>query len=414
MWLVVVVLLLCTVVAPVLQCGALALLHFKRMSRSAQVHVYMAVEVITAWSYQEVYIIACVLAISQIETISRFLVQCFCNDLVPIFAALHQAGVLEKEYAECFYSAASFEVAIWLLLLSGLLLSAVTQIMMRSARVAFGQQRYRRDGVISARPWIQYWMLPGYVAFRRLCTHRLDLVDEASPLEMREAVARAMGSGGGVCGLPAYALGPWRLLWQADARRVWYWHSRSGELRDARDMEVGGPWGSTVAIAIGKTSPPLAPVQALELGELALEREPAAGGRRSRASTEQGSGTASPTPPGTPLQQPSTDRTVMEPIDMTEPTALMELIDITEPTAVLELTDMAEPTDAQSGEQPAPPPERFTLTGGQIEYADPVPAQPAAADAAGQSASPPAKFVTWVSEVLDSLRDRFGRPTEAS
>lgn len=381
MWLVVVVLILCTVVAPALQCIALALLHFKRMSRSAQVHMYMAVEVITAWSYQEVYIIACVLAISQIETISRFLVECHCNDLVPIFAALHQAGVLEKEFAECFYSAASFEVAIWLLLVSGLLLSAVTQIMMRSARVAFGQQRFRQDGVVGARPWIEYWMLPGYVAFRRLCTHRLDLVDEASPPEVREAVARAMGGGGGMCGLPAYALGPWRLLWQADARRVWYWHSWSGQLCDAREMESGGPWGSTVAIAIDKISAPLAPVPALELGELTYERELELGGRSSGASTEQGSGTASPTPPGTPVKESSTERT--------------------------ESIDTTEHTDTEPAERPSPPPERVTWTGGQIGPADPATA-PAEAEADGPGAPPPARFVRWVSEVSDSLRNQLG------
>jgi len=245
MYLVVVVLVLCIIVAPVLQCVALALLHLKRLSPAAQKHVYVAVEVVSAWSFQEVYIIAVALAMSQIETISRFLVQCFCNDLVPIFAALHQAGVLEKEFSECFYSKASVECAIWILLVSGLLLSLVTQVMMRTARVAFSEMRTREEGVRASQPWIQYWMLPGYVSLRRMLTHRLDLVDEASPAAMREAVARFLGAP------PAFELGPWLLLWQADAGRAWYLHSVDGELRDARQMD--NSFGATIAIALGKS-----------------------------------------------------------------------------------------------------------------------------------------------------------------
>jgi hypothetical protein len=375
MWLTVVLLLVCTIVAPVLQCGALALLHFKRMSRASQVRVYVAVEVITAWSYQEVYIIACVLAISQIETISRFLVQCFCNDLEPIFAALHLAGVLEKEFAECFYSAASFEVAIWLLLLSGVLLSIVTQVMMRSARVAFGQQRFRQDGVQSARPWLPYWFLPGYVAFRQLCTHQLHLVDEGSPPEMREAVARAMGAGGGTCGLPAYTLGPWRFLWQPDAGRVWYWNSRSGERCDAREMQTAGPWGSTLAVGIDDYGAPPAPVPALEMGELPYEHDVGwvvGDSRRSRGSTQQGS--ASPSPPGTPTEHVKAERRDTEPMD------------------------------AESAE----PSERVDSAGDRMEPSDPAPA-PATAGAAEQSTNPPARFLTWVSDVSEGVRNQFGR-----
>jgi len=141
--------------------------------------------------------------------------------------------------------------------------------MMRTARVAFGQKRLRRDGVRPARPWLQYWMIPGYVVLRRLCTHRLELVDESSPAPTREAVALAMGDGSGVCALPAYEVGPWRLLWQADARRVWYFHSKTGELRDTRLMGADAALGSTIAIGIcnkadGAPVPPLV----LEAGDV--------------------------------------------------------------------------------------------------------------------------------------------------
>jgi len=235
MYTVVATLVLCTVVAPILQCATLLVLHFAPLTRSGQRRAYVTAEAISAWSYQEVFIIAVGLGISQIESISRFLVACYCNDLMPMFAALADAGALDKQYAECFYISADFEVGLVMLFGSGVLLSLATQVMMRTARTAFSQQRQREESARPPRPCLRYWMLPGYTALRWLCTRRLDIVDQDSDKSLQVAAARAAGSPP-PCAPPALQLGPWRLLYERRRGLAVYLHAVSGELRSAADM----------------------------------------------------------------------------------------------------------------------------------------------------------------------------------
>ena len=211
----------------------LLVLTFYPLSSRRQKELYIATEIVSSWSYLEVYLISIILTMTQIDTISRFMVGCLCNGLVPIFEEIVDAGVLSSTQAECFFISATIETGYWVLLIADLFLIVSTQIMMRAARGKFAEDERRGKGLTRPSPGLFNCVsIPGFKTIRTLLTRRLDLVDEHAPIAVREAVARSLN------GALVYQDGDWKLLWDARRRKAVRMHVRTGELRPAGDAQA--------------------------------------------------------------------------------------------------------------------------------------------------------------------------------
>jgi hypothetical protein len=91
--------------------------------RSQKKHV-IRVEILAAWQYLEVYLIAIVIATLQIGTVSGFMVEKECAGLVDIFQTMVTAGVIKERDATCFYVNAGIQSGCWWLLSAAVMLNA--------------------------------------------------------------------------------------------------------------------------------------------------------------------------------------------------------------------------------------------------------------------------------------------------
>lgn len=81
------------------------------------------VEILQAWQYAEVYIIAIFVASWQLGPISSFMVNEYCETLDGFFAELVFYGILKSEDAQCFSIKSSIEKGFLLLAIGAVLLA---------------------------------------------------------------------------------------------------------------------------------------------------------------------------------------------------------------------------------------------------------------------------------------------------
>merc|ERR1712232_433029 len=83
-------------VIPFLQTILLLLLWFLVTSEKQKDRIMKAIEILKAWQYMEVYILAAFLAMWQIGDVSETLIGEFCEPLDELFASLSFYGILSK------------------------------------------------------------------------------------------------------------------------------------------------------------------------------------------------------------------------------------------------------------------------------------------------------------------------------
>jgi hypothetical protein len=85
--------------------------------------VLTAIEILQAWQYSEVFLVALLVGTMQAGQISSLIVKQFCADLNSTFATLEYYGILAKEDATCFSQEARVMGGFYLLVLGAVVLA---------------------------------------------------------------------------------------------------------------------------------------------------------------------------------------------------------------------------------------------------------------------------------------------------
>lgn len=134
---------LTVLVIPVLQSGALVRQWFCPLSLAERSQMSNVTEVLQAWQYTEVYLIAIFVASWQLGPVSEFMINSYCKSLDGFFAQMVYFGLLKVEDAQCFSVKSSIEGgayilaagAVCLALLNTIVSKAVTQYLYEKAQL---------------------------------------------------------------------------------------------------------------------------------------------------------------------------------------------------------------------------------------------------------------------------------------
>ena len=126
-------------IVPIAQVVVLMWHWFVPMTMKQRMKMSVLVEILQAWQYAEVYIIAIFVASWQLGPISSFMVNEYCGTLDGFFAELVFYGLLKTEDAQCFSIKSSIEKGFFILAVGAVLLSLM------NAFVTKATTQYCRD-----------------------------------------------------------------------------------------------------------------------------------------------------------------------------------------------------------------------------------------------------------------------------
>jgi hypothetical protein len=109
-------LVMSTLLVPLFQAFFLLLQWFYPLRRESRGKICTTVEILQAWQYMEVYLVAVIVGAWQIGDVSEFLVNSYCEDLTDTFSELVFYGLISPEDAQCFKVQASVEAAAYILI----------------------------------------------------------------------------------------------------------------------------------------------------------------------------------------------------------------------------------------------------------------------------------------------------------
>jgi hypothetical protein len=115
-------LVMSTLLVPLFQALFLLLQWFYPLRRESRGKIGTTVEILQAWQYMEVYLVAVIVGAWQIGDVSEFLVNTYCEDLTDAFSELVFYGLISPEDAQCFKVQASVEAAAYILIPASVLL----------------------------------------------------------------------------------------------------------------------------------------------------------------------------------------------------------------------------------------------------------------------------------------------------
>lgn len=138
-------LVITVLIVPIVQTATLMYQWFVPMDGRRRQRLSIAVEVLQAWQYAEVYIISIIVATWQLGPLSTFMINYYCQDLQETFDLLAYFGVLSPEDSQCFRVDAAIESAAYLLAIGAALLALLNTFVMNASKQYFRD----RDELIS-------------------------------------------------------------------------------------------------------------------------------------------------------------------------------------------------------------------------------------------------------------------------
>jgi Paraquat-inducible protein A len=114
---------LTVLVVPVLQSLALMRQWFSALTLEERSRMSIAIEVLQAWQYAEVYLISIFVASWQLGPVSEFMINSYCESLGDFFAQMVYFGFLKEEDAQCFSVQSSIEDGTFILAAGTVLLA---------------------------------------------------------------------------------------------------------------------------------------------------------------------------------------------------------------------------------------------------------------------------------------------------
>ena len=116
----------CALIVPAVQMIAVLTLFSLPMTLLQQKQMLILNEILAAWQYLEVYLIALIVGLMQIGDMSQFLVGDMCESLVPTFDELVKLQLIAEEDAKCLYIFSEVEYAMFVLAGAAILLNVLT------------------------------------------------------------------------------------------------------------------------------------------------------------------------------------------------------------------------------------------------------------------------------------------------
>eukprot|EP00980_Cylindrotheca_fusiformis_P014865 scaffold4056_cov115-Cylindrotheca_fusiformis.AAC.9 len=111
---------------PVIQSLALLRQWFKPATREQTERMSVVLEILQAWQYAEVYLIAIFVASWQLGPVSEFMINSYCDSLKETFGKLVYYGLLKEEDAQCFSVKSSIESGSFFLAFGAVLLALLS------------------------------------------------------------------------------------------------------------------------------------------------------------------------------------------------------------------------------------------------------------------------------------------------
>ena len=124
---------LTVLVVPVVQAGVLLLQWFDPLTKKRRYRLSIVLEILQAWQYAEVYLLALLVGSWQLGPLSEFMINPYCESLRGIFAELVYYGLLKDEDAQCYRADVNVEPTFYVLLVGALLLALVNMFVMKAA-----------------------------------------------------------------------------------------------------------------------------------------------------------------------------------------------------------------------------------------------------------------------------------------
>lgn len=124
--------ILTVLVVPVAQSGVLLVQWFAPMTKKRRYRLSIALEMLQAWQYAEVFLLSLLAASWQLGRLSQFMINPYCKSLESIFAELVYYGILKNEDAQCYRADVRVEPAFYVLLVGALLLTMVNTFVMQA------------------------------------------------------------------------------------------------------------------------------------------------------------------------------------------------------------------------------------------------------------------------------------------
>lgn len=138
-------LVITVLLVPLAQTAVLMYQWFSPLAGRTRNRVSIAIEILQAWQYAEVYVISVVVATWQLGPLSQFMINGYCRNLEETFNVLTYFGILDQDDAQCFQVDAKIESGSYILLVAAALLSLLNTFVMNAAKQYFRD----RDDVIS-------------------------------------------------------------------------------------------------------------------------------------------------------------------------------------------------------------------------------------------------------------------------
>lgn len=127
-------------VVPILQAIALLGQWFVPLTMKQQTKVSILLEILQAWQYSDVFLIAIFVASWQLGPISSFMVNSYCDSLDSFFSEMVFYGVLKNEDAQCFSVKSSMEEGFFVLAAGAILLAFVNTLVTKAKKQYFRDQ----------------------------------------------------------------------------------------------------------------------------------------------------------------------------------------------------------------------------------------------------------------------------------
>jgi hypothetical protein len=142
-------LVITVLLVPLAQTATLLWQWFVPMAGQRRKRLSVAVEILQAWQYCEVYIISVMVATWQLGPISTFMINSYCSSFQETFDMLAFFGVIQEEDAQCFRVDASIKGAAYVLAAGAVLLALLNTMVMNAVKQYFRD----RDEVNSRAEW---------------------------------------------------------------------------------------------------------------------------------------------------------------------------------------------------------------------------------------------------------------------
>ena len=104
------------------------------MKKGRKNKLVVSIEILRAWQYVEVYIIALFLGMWQIGDVSQEILSPICHPFDSLYASFAHFEILSEENARCFYAEAQMDIGAYILLLSSVMLGWLSNFIMEAEK----------------------------------------------------------------------------------------------------------------------------------------------------------------------------------------------------------------------------------------------------------------------------------------